>query len=451
MKFGRFILEVTIAGILYWSFPEGANHISIIGFMLLYLFQVISIIRGQRYEKSFLSFNVLFFTMLTLVTYLIPLLYLLDLDSFIVSIILYDTKYIPKSLFLTSIAVSFYGLGFQKGEFISYNKGCNSLVVGLTSLLKRSKVWVLIATVVFFISYSATLALGLKDIPGLIVTFINCIFIFALIITGYSNKELKLRLIPFFKRHLTIYICTAIIIVSMLALGDRYTPICLAVTSLFVINKFVHRFSILQFLLIIIAGFVVLVGVSLTRNTSDKKEALNQEDNVVVYFQDVVPINLDFYLGLEWKDKNGLYKPGRIFQILVYPIPFAPTIVQNLFFDGEELASGRVLTDYNKNNNPAEHSNAGVGTHAILDIYMSWGILGIMFFFYWFGRLVGLSGKRSDNIYYLLIYGAFVSRAIYIPRETIFVPYRDIVYILLIAALIIHTKTKTDGQRRLGN
>ena len=449
MKLFDLVIEVLLAIFLYVLAPLAFDSAICIGYMLLYAYQLYRLFRLQKTDKGWLSFNTLFFVMLTLVTYLMPILYLMDLNSQILTVISYDERYVSKSLFLTSIAVTCYKMGYFKGENKSGKESTLLSVKSINRILRINKIFILIALITFLGSYSVALASGKRDISGLVVTLINCIFIFSIILSGYSNKVFRLSLMAFLVHHRFLYLCTFFIVVSMLVMGDRYTPICLAVTTLFIINRFVHRFTSIEFVCLLSVGFMVLVGVSLTRDTTDKKDALNQERDFVVYFQDIIPINLDFYLGLEWKEKNGYFKPARFFQIATYPIPFLPTIITDGIFDGN-VSSGVQLTEYNRIQTNT-NDESGIGTHAIVDIYMSWGIMGIIILFYLFGFFVGTSSKKSNSLYYLFIYGCFVSRAIYIPRETLFTPYRDIVYLLIFASIIIHKKRMKNEKQRISD
>ena len=162
-------------------------------------------------------------------------------------------------------------------------------------------------------------------------------------------------------------------------------------------------------------------------------------DNPAIVFQDVIPVNLDYYLGLHYVDHHGSYKPGRIIVYLLKPIPFVPSYLTNTFFEGD-ITTGNLLTEYNKKIVDVGSSTQGLGTHCIVDVYMSWGIVGVVLLFMIFGMIVGKCYTNANKFYSLLIYCGLMAGAIYIPRESLFSTYRIAIWLVVLAFFLLKRK-----------
>ena len=441
----KYIFQLVLFTLLYWGFSQHYPRFGIILFIVIYVIQIFHLFKISKYnsQPEFFSFNYLFFIMLTLITYLIPIFHLLGLDDFVmyISPVSYEIQYIPKSLYLTSVAVSSFTFGFAKKYRQTNISPDYSLLANISHHLSVAKITALLAFILFLYPFYMSYQTGMMDVEGIVVTLVSVALIFSISIAGYSNLLYKHDLISFILHNKLILGIAGLIIFAMLFIGDRFFPLLILCSTAFIINHFVYKISLKEYFLLMFLGVIFMFYISFTRFSDDKSlgSAISQYQmvtNTAVVFQDIVPINLDFYLGLHYVDHKGFFLPERILVFLLKPIPFIPGYLTELFFGGN-ITTGDLLTPYNQTLVNVGSLQQGIGTHCIVDIYMSWGILGVIALFILFGCIVGMCYARLNNIYVLVAYVALVAGAIYIPRESLFSTFRIAIWVVILAAFLL--------------
>ena len=434
-----FVIYDLIIALLLLALAQYDVNVSIIGFVLLYIWQVRRLFVKEKKvmcdSYSLIRFNTFFFIMYSVCTYLIPILMLFDVDEEmkIIGLIDYSASYVSLSLLLSTIAVSFYSFG--------YLRGYNTKTV-LTEPTKPIRGFSSIKTISFFLAGMVTVYFtygffnakeaGEMDLSGIMGTLVNCFLILPVALCGYMNRYYHLPPIIFFKKYWFIFFCVLYISVSMLSLGDRLMAICLLTSTVFVINEFVYKFSKKQIFVALAAGMFFMFMISFTRGSTTMSQGFveyRQSDNKLMVFQDVYPANACLILGTEVKEKQGLYKPLKIIPLSLSPLPLVPSFIKVAFFDGN-FSSASYLTNVNKGR--LNVGDSGLGTHVVADVYVSWGIIGIFFLFGLFGFFVGRCYAKRTNIFYYVASVGFVAWSIFIPRESLFDPYRDVVWMVAI-------------------
>ena len=105
--------------------------------------------------------------------------------------------------------------------------------------------------------------------------------------------------------------------------------------------------------------------------------------------------------------------------------------MKQLFFDGNTSTAFEITQNNKLKSNLA--GDSGLGIHIVGDVYMSWGVLGIMAIFFVWGSIIGMSYVRADSSFlHCIIYGSMMSYAIYFPRATFDTNIRDVVYMIIV-------------------
>ena len=443
ISFYRVLLNIIFYTLVFFIVPEKYDKIGVLLYVVIYFGQLYRLIRNDyiknKRDYSIVNFNTLFFTMYSLVTYLIPVFYILNVRDVNFSVFVqFNETYIRKTLLLSSIAVELYTYGYFRGLSKPSSRVNDKLLRNIDSILSIFKILSVIVTIYFLLHFFQARTLGNMDVSGRVSTLVNCFIILPITLSGYSNLKYNLGFWAFCRKHLIIFACAGIIVISMLSIGDRTIPVALLSAFLFIINEFVYKIRSSQFLLLIIIGVTFMFLISYTRGTSQSLivgyRDFRSSDNKLSFFQDVYPGNANFILSTEIVEKEGLYKPLRIIPIFLAPIPFVPSLIKNTFFEGE-IGTAMYLTLYNRNL-VFSYGESGVGTHVVADIYLSWGILGVLLFFYLFGLIVGSLFTKKANPYSLISYTSLISWSIFMARASFFDPYRDIVWMCCILYFI---------------
>ena len=130
-------------------------------------------------------------------------------------------------------------------------------------------------------------------------------------------------------------------------------------------------------------------------------------------------------------------------------VPRLPVFMANLVFDStpRELSSGYIITIEALGPNPTW----GLGTNLIADIYMNFGLFGVLIFMFLLGviiRKLQISVQTKSNILNLVVYLFLLSFSLYMPRTTYFTPLRFVLWSIIIylivkgSVLIIVSKQK---------
>lgn len=136
----------------------------------------------------------------------------------------------------------------------------------------------------------------------------------------------------------------------------------------------------------------------------------------------------------------GLFQGFQLISI----IPGMGQLIMPLFgIDSEMLKSSRFLTEQLN----ADH---GLGTTVVADIWLDFGIIGIVLVFFIFGYFLRkmdeyMYSHLSLNIFIYILIAVFLSKAFYIGRSTILIIFRDVILgylILLIGINLVRSSRK---------
>lgn len=136
---------------------------------------------------------------------------------------------------------------------------------------------------------------------------------------------------------------------------------------------------------------------------------------------------------------NGLF---QLFQVLSI-VPGVGTITKVLTgMENKDFKSSAFLTRHILGNTP----DRGLGTTVVADIFLDFGIMGVIvtfFLFAWFVRYleVNVFSAQFFRISTLALFFIFLSQAIYIGRSTILVLFKDalLLYIIVVIGLFINS------------
>lgn len=395
-------------------------------------------------DKTYFSFNLLFWLSMFCTTFIVPLFVLpLGLRSGL------DDQ-ANKCTAMVVLAMSIYFLAWQR----AYNK---KLVPG--SETKRSifvprkvlsvmRVFTILVTILYFYQYAMfmrTSTIYDNDIGlGFTYTLIQAILCSSLVVSCIYHRGTTKSLVSFLGDNGVVLVCYAIIIITSIIVGDRTMPIYLSICILSSYIIYVRKLNlVMQWGLIIVAA-AVMVTIGKTRHSDDNFreggagsiasttiQTIGSAENTVDLFSDFLPATSALYACSDWRDRNNgqLFYPLKILKTPFAPLPYVPTLISRYFFgvENDELSSASLTTSHFSQY--VMQINGGLGTHAVGDIYVSWGLVGIFVFFYLLGLVLGTAQRRVyDNVFWALTYIALLCNALYIPRASIFDNYRAIMF-----------------------
>jgi len=142
------------------------------------------------------------------------------------------------------------------------------------------------------------------------------------------------------------------------------------------------------------------------------------------------------YAAIEYVYRNGLTY-GRTMSLgIIGLVPFLPSIL--LGDNVRYFSTGMLLTErtFEQMNMQVE---IGLGSTIIADIYLSFGLLGVIFLMFLLGYFVNkLYVNSMNNEYYsLIVLSVMLSNSVFIVRDSYLFPLRFIVWSVIIASINI--------------
>ena len=417
--------------VLYWQAPSTYNQGFCLICMILFLAESLILLIPDFKKKEYFTFNLFFLFCMFWVSFAYPV-FIHETAAAWLGVVSEHINWdvLSKATALSLVFVSLYALGYKKTKrAISYNNisyGGNALAT--------SKSWLMILFFLLMISAVVFLSRVGWDNAGVetfqfLYDFFYVFIILSVLLSAKNNPSQNGSLKSFIKNNKLVLIITGVFLLFYLVVGDR-GPIIRVVLILFLLY---YRYNPkVRFRRIFIAGFlgiVLMFFVRQTREYSDTSLVNNGlsavsnsnvfdfgESGAVYMFADLFGIERELCAGYDYVSKYGITHAEKILLIPTYAIPFLPTVVLAPFgLKTDDYATGYILNDYLSAYNPK------FGTHIVIDLYMCFGLLGVIIFAFLLGRVVSaLYRRQGDNLYWTAAYIILFSLAIYLPRDSMF-------------------------------
>lgn len=442
------ILYLIAAVALYIFAPPGYNLFFCIILAVLFLFIGYKCVKKDFKSEFYLSINVILFIGFFLTTFIVPLF--LEPAGFMP---LSLSQYINKCTALVVVAVVSYYIGWNSIEKRETGDEQCEIVVP-QNLSKTFNFLFFLTTLIYVLYFIAFMNNKIGDGNNLgvayLIPLLQSTSVLAMTLSCLSAQQENRNLLAFIFKNRTIIACFCLIIITSIAyIGDRTMPLFLVISFLATYVYWVKPISFYRIILYFIAVAIIMLTVGFNRSDSKTnlfgnsavetaQTTLRNTDGIEDVFIDFIPAQYDLYLCKSWKEDNGYYYPAKLVVIAVNPIPYLPSLLSQLLYGKEkagDLNSDKITTKLFDQN--VQATNSGMGTHAVGDIYISWGILGVIIIFLLFGKLLAyLRYNYKKNIYVSIAWIIFLADSLYIPRATIFDCYRTVVFALFLLWLV---------------
>lgn len=440
----KYLLIILSFGLFIFA-PSGYTLSFCIACSVLYIFMFCLTLRTEIKDRFYFSFNLLFWTSMFCTTFIVPLFVLTA--GFRSGLDVYANKCTAMVVFAMSLFYVGWINAYSKRKTIEHSGRCNIKVnKKIVSVLNVLSVLVTLLYIYQFAIFLRVSTIYDNDIGlGFTYTLIQSILSSALVVSiVYNNNNGVKSFSSFATSNSILLTCYLVIIITSIFIGDRTMPIYL---SLCVLGSYIYYIKKIRFLtqwILILSAAAVMITIGKTRTTDSNfregglgtigsitVETISSAENAVDLFSDFMPATSALYACVDWRESNNnkLFYPWKILKTPFAPLPYVPTLLSRLMFGVENSeTSSATLTSHHFSSRVTDISG-GLGTHGVGDIYVSWGVVGIIIFFYLFGVILGTSQRRLyDNIYWSVTYIALLSNALYIPRASILDNYRAIMF-----------------------
>ena len=439
MKKSIFVTLFVISLLLYLEAPENYNYVYNVIAVVVFLISVI-LYYGIKKKSNYFDFDTLF-----IVAYFIT--------SFVYPIFVYPIT--PYILFFS----------FPFNENVITRATCLSLVGGnaymLGNIVYREKIFkfssaklflsrsVLISYLLFAFfliaggySYYKNLYSG-EEISsmGSLHHYLNAFLRASLIISSLMIVY-KARLFEGFsffkKRKSVIAFLVLILAYSMLLLstGARGATINLLLVLIWLYAYYIRPIKLIPLLVFIFVGAFFLAFIRIYRSGDGFVDMKGQMDFVNL-FLDLIINNRNTYVALDYVDRNGVTYGESLLAPLLKIVPLLSGFVHNLFsLDVYETSSSMFLTSLTL----GKGSRLGLGTTIIADLYLAFGLIGVVCFMFLLGYLVHMleNRMRYNQMYALIVYSTFIAYSVFLARGEYFFPMGQITLGVLLYWFIVH-------------
>ena len=421
-------------------------------FLLTFAYNLI-----KNRKDGLLSFNLLFTVSFYCTSFIYPVFFYNTSDRYF-SMFSYsfDENIITYSTAISYMAYCFLQLGLNnKGK----NTGDITNFVIENVRIEKSLSFLTLVFTLFFIYF--ILNDGLKYFSD---QFANASSkndgIMAYFVQFLSPIAYSIFIMAFFlknKRSFTFVFAVSIVglfALLILLTGSRTIPLSIISLALFLFNDKISKLGVVKLAMLGVSFVVIMVLAGSLRGNGDMinssnisenaSDVIENNDNIFLFAEELIICNRNLYFLIGTTDNIGYTYGATVLGSVLSVVPF----LSNLFLSVTGLPEA-AINSAKYNTVLSGVTTKGLGTHAVADIYICWGILGVMIIFYLYGFIITKFKCSSNKILYSVAYYIIISNAIYACRATIFNLSQilwtvGIVYLVLKMSGNKTTLTKTD-------
>jgi len=422
-----------------YIFQPVSSEVSMPLFYLIFIVMLISNIIYFRTKKklNYLDFDTIFILIYCIICfsttffYEIPLLYRALFLGFPVSNI-----YINRGNLLALIGLLCYMIGslsisnYIKCSKKNYCKVINTLFLSIFLFF----LIVLLIASGGLTSYKNIYTGQGKEtgITNYLILMIVCITI-VMVATELYNKIIS----PSYRIRKISVFSIFLLILLLLWAGNRTAASMLTLPFLGIYAMYFFNVRLKEFIIFI---FLAIFSMWIVQNT--RANVAFELSSPVLIISDLTIPSRQLYSALEYVDQRGYTYGLSMLAGIINLVPFLPSLVVNSIIDyggnPNEIGSAELLTDftYEKMNAPREN-RIGLGTTVVADVYLSFGLFGVVFFMFLLGYFINklLLKSLTFNYLALIALSAMLANSVFMLRAGYTHPIRYIIWSVVLALL----------------
>lgn len=419
----------------HYSFYFNVTNFSVfLVYLVLYL--------KDKNKITYFDFDVLFLTTFAVTSYSYPV-FLYD-DSF-PFIFFFDNSFklsnISYGVIASTIAGCLYMLGGSLNYVcarVNYSKSPQTKHIVLFAVILSLLFWVLGG----FQYYSDHYSIGTIENPNghilQIEALLQCTIVTAISLEYYkltSNGRRKNRFRDLIVGHSfnrVLFVLCLIVGASIAISGNRTTGMILTIPLLFVIFNQYTYLGLGRFFIGCLIAFLMMFVIQITRAGDSFDSSVISAASVV---SDLVIPSRSNYLVFEVIDEKGVSYGITTLRGFINSIPSLDSFLNSIGVDTKMMGSAYFFTDYTEH--MGHEVKTGLGTTLQADLMLSFGWLGLLFFFL-IGRVVNVLQIRMQNAHYYstVAYFSLICLSIFLVRAELSYPFRVFAWSLIMSKII---------------
>jgi oligosaccharide repeat unit polymerase len=385
-------------------------------------------------KSNYLDFDTLFVLLYTILGFAYPV-FMYDADNpFSIAFSLsFNVNFIP-------LGVVCFVLGIQ-----SYYLG--SMITKKTSSLKKIDISglrpinnTLLSIIVIILSISFILSGGIQYYQsvykyGDALTSTGLLFQIMALMHAFSVTAIAIEFYNkcvdhTYKLNKLLLVSISCIIVLMLYAGNRTLASQLALPILGLYTMFFQKIGKFKILIFLILGIVFMWIIQNNRSGSEITSDVSGVENII---SDLTIPTRSTFSSMEYVDEFGHTYGMNMLGGIIATVPSLERVLLLFGIKHNSLSSAEFLTEYTLGSD----TKLGLGTNVIADIYLSFGVLGIIILMFFLGWFVNkqLYNAKNMHFYSIIVYSCFMSYAVFLVRSTYTHPIKLIIWCLIIGVI----------------
>lgn len=433
-KSGKLLIGglLTLSIVLYFYSPRTFNFLFCIECFAIFMVTAATLLVNNIYKyKTGVLFEVLFTLAFFFVNYAYPVFIYSNTPYFSLFLYGFNEDIISKATALATIGYCGYSLfQFEERSQLVSNKTHSYI-----SKVSSAEIFLLFFLLLIYVYQALPALIGGYSYSGG-AGFFRILAIF-LSFKRLYNHQVKHPLI----RDIALWSIIAIYVIVNLLVGNRGDPLYVIMAIFVSYTLFVRAISTRLFVTSIFIGMAIFFVIGQARarygDTSNNGTMIERISNVqrddyaggvLMYGKELIINNRSLYVLVDYADSKG-FDYGQSWQLNVLSVvPFMQTIFVKLFNIQTEFAASVNLTTYLEFGNEDPEA-FGLGTNLIGDIYVCFGMIGVVLFMAILGYVIKLSYRKSKlTAGAALVYVCLFVFAVYYPRAAYLEPVRLIVW-----------------------
>lgn len=380
-------------------------------------------------KNNFLDFDTIFILILAIIGFVYPVFLYSESSPFIFFYGLsFNTSFINSGTIFFLLGLQSYFLGSLSAVAKKNKKKQYKTIIStsflILSVIVLSVLFVLLGGVRYYQAmYNEEVSSNTSPIAFQIMVLLHA-FSIVVIATEFYNKKIKSN----YKISKLLIITILGVVLLMLYAGNRTFASYLGLPIILLWTFFFKKINKTGAMIFFSLSFFLMFVIQSFRSGSD----IEIPTNLGKSLSDLVIVSRATYSSIEYVDEKGftygLSMSGGFFGVIP---SLESSLLNNTYLIKDDFGSAETLTRYTLGAN----RNVGLGTNLIADIYMSFGLPGLLFFMFILGRFIRLKTIKSLRLdYYSLIsLTVMISYAAFLPRSSYSIPFKLLIWCYIIA------------------
>lgn len=402
--------------------PTHYNYDYTIFCNVLFLINIISYLVIKR-KKNYFDFDCLFFITYFFVN-LYYTLYMYEVDPYryVFYQLHFNKDVLPLSSGLALLGISSYIFG---ALFISEKPTKTKVLASLSKVGKIKNTWMYITSIILFGLYVITggykklvneyIGAGSGETietEGIFMyfnVFFPAFLLSAIIVEFHNLKIENSKKLEFSKVNKIGIVITSVVFLMFFLIGSRTIPLQIMLIILGLYTLLYRPIGLVKFLSSVVVGGIVMAFVRVLRS-KDNDEDFHFDDVAL----DLIVNNRNNFLAIDIVQREDITYGISMLSPFLAPIPFAQSLIINITgIDEDDMRSALIFTKETF----GYVGDWGLGTSILGDVYLAFGMLGVVILFILLGYFVNRA--RVDfqkSIFGFVLYGILLSYSVYIVR-----------------------------------